>query len=136
MTNEELRAIDVRIDREVMGQGEPKYHEYFEQYLRPGEGSAQSRFVPQYSQSDADALAALDRLCADHKLRYSIDGGTALRYQWTHENVPSTTSMLEHLPSSADDWQCICGPISAATRPLAICLAIVDYLDWRKTHDA
>ena len=123
MTNEELRAIDCRVARAVMGLTVssvpwPTFKQLpHEQVLA----------APQYTRSDADALAALDRLIdTERETNHILEiGATITLGAGLFRYACCISVCFDNEIYEAED-----------TVALAICLAIVAYLDWRKTHDA
>jgi hypothetical protein len=116
MKPDELRQIDARIAREVMG-----WHEWPHGWFAPGDGGI-SPGLPSYTTSDADALSALDRLCE----RLTDWEATILSGSAWGSDVHCTIKQKGDKFTSPYFCQ------KAPTRPLAICLAIVAYLDWKK----
>ncbi len=111
MTAEELRALDVRIHREVMGRD----CEYDATASEPDwfDTITPHQVLPRYSTGIAAAWEVVERLCADNRHTVSVHDSTA------GADCTVTRAADGHYVFACEDW---CW--SPQTRaPLAICLA-------------
>lgn len=116
------REVDARIAREVFGLDVFYRGHGTNPRLTEGWKYGDGTPVPEYTEDDADALAALDALCAKH--------GDALPEIWMERHIyDSGHNWVVRIRDNSDGWR---ESFMAPTRPLAICRAIIAFLDWRK----